>query len=1059
MKRLLLLAAGILGLFLQDASANITITPATGGTNICANKAVGGSSAGFTTLGNIIVTEVLAGDITNIAPAPHGLIINLPAGWQFNTAAIPTLSFTPGRNITSVNFISLTATSLNISIFATNTTLLDQVTIAGLQVQATSAGAAAGNMTASTATGLTGIVTGTTNFGSVSLQATATPSVTIVAAPAGPICSGTSVTFTATPVNGGTPTYQWRIGGAPVAGATNNTYVNNTLTNGNTVSVSMTATGCVAPAAVNSNTITMTVQTPPNVSVSGADTYCNSATISATLLGTGTVYYQGVRYNGTSTATPSTSQTITTPGTHTFYFRASSSAGCWGQQDSAKVTINRPPTLLTINPVSSALCAGDSTMLVATATAPNVEVLQEDFNAGATGWTITNLTGIANAYWQIRRSPGYTSSVAGDGSPYMEAAPDATGAGVTTTTIVTSPSFSLVGYTSASLSFNQYVPTYVGDSLVVVEYSTDGITWTPFIDMTGVTTGLPSWLSTTPTTTMAIPAGALGMPSVQLRWNYKSTWGFYWAIDNITVNATPQLSYTWGGPAVMSCTTCDTVMVTPSTAGANVYNVTSSVSGCAISAITTITLNPLPVVFNVTGGGSYCAGGTGVNVLLSGSEAGVNYDLYNGTTLIATLPGTGAALDFGPQTTAGGYYIYAANATTLCTATMADSAVIVINPLPATITGTSSFCAGSNITLTEITTGGTWSSSDITIATTDTAGTVTGVAAGIADISYTLSTGCSATYSVTVNALPVIAPITGNTAVCASGTTTLANATAGGSWSSTTTSVATIDAAGLVTGVAAGTSIISYTVTDGLGCTAAATVTETVATPPVTVILPAGTYVTMCHGNPANLVATTLTGTSYQWSVGGTAIAGATNHNYIATTPGIYTLAMDNGVCAWTLPGKTVLTDPIAVISYNTTGNYLYTGTFSTYQWFRNGVAISGATSGILLSPAPGSYSVVVADITGCTDTAAAYTILPTGINTPVQSVVVKVFPNPASDMIFIDAPVNVHAVVLSPDGRIAKTANGNSVNVSDLANGMYLIQVYNEQNVLLNTARFSKIN
>jgi hypothetical protein len=215
----------------------------------------------------------------------------------------------------------------------------------------------------------------------------------------------------------------------------------------------------------------------------------------------------------------------------------------------------------------------------------------------------------------------------------------------------------------------------------------------------------------------------------------------------------------------------------------------------------------------------------------------------------------------------------------------------------------------------------------------------------------------------------------------------------------------------------------------------------------------------MCHGNPANLVATTLTGTSYQWSVGGTAIAGATNHNYIATTPGIYTLAMDNGVCAWTLPAKTVLADPIAVISYNTSGNYLYTGTFSTYQWFRNGVAISGATSGILLSPAPGSYSVVVADITGCTDTAAAYTILPTGINTPVQSVVVKVYPNPASDMIFIDAPVNVHAVVLSPDGRIAKTANGNSVNVSDLANGMYLIQVYNEQNVLLNTARFSKIN
>jgi len=969
MKKFLLLAVVFLGLQAFKANAFITVTAGTGGTNICASLAVGGSSPAFTTLGNITITEGANNDITAGA---HALVITAPAGWQFNTAAPPTYTFTAGRNITSVTGGAFTATSLTINVNTGGTTLIDAFNIIGLQVQATSTASAAGNITASSAPGMFGIFVGFPSFAALSLSAL-----------------------------------------------------------------------------------------PNAVTVVGAGTYCGSGNITASLVGAGTIYYQGVQSGGVSVATPSASQLILTAGTNTYYFRARSAAGCWGPEGSAKVTINNPPSGLTAFPlISATICEGDSATVVAGAIAPNVELLQQDFNSGLGSWVITNTAGNATSFFQIRNSPGYNSIAAGDGSPYIQAAPDAA-AGITTTTLFTSPAFSTVGYTSASLSFNQYFQTYVSDTTVAVEYSTDGTTWTPFLDQLGATAGFTSWLSTAPNTTIALPAGALGQPSVQLRWNYKSLWGWYWAVDNIKVTGTPTLTYDWSGPAGLSCFTCDTVVITPAAFGTNTYTVSSTVAGCAATSTIDIISNPLPLPFMVTGGGNYCAGGVGLNVLLSGSEAGINYDLYTGGSVVTSLSGTGLPLDFGPQTTAGTYTVMGTNPGSLCASPMTDSAVIVVNPLPSPITGPTSLCEGDTIVLVDTTAGGTWSSTDITVANVDASGNVIGMAGGVADISYILTaTGCGVANTVTVNALPVVSAITGTTSLCVGSTTTLSNATPLGVWSSGASTIASIDAAGLVTAVAAGVTTISYSVTDGFGCTGIATTPDTVSAAPPSTIMPAGTYVTLCHGLNANLVGTLIAGATYQWSMGGTPIAGATDHNYHASVPGIYTLDMVNGACSWTLPAKTVLAAPNAVISYNMTGNYLYTGSFTTYQWFRNTVAIPGATSSILFSPTGGNYTVVVGDVTGCTDTSEVYNIASTGFNTVTTSVGVKVYPNPTSSMLYIDAPANVSMSIMTPDGRmVMEHITATSINVSGLANGVYMIRVYDENNVLLKAERFSKID
>jgi len=86
-------------------------------------------------------------------------------------------------------------------------------------------------------------------------------SVSIAAVPSGAICAGTSVKFTATPTNGGVgPTYIWKKGGIPIAGATAASYTSTALANNDKITVEMTSNAaCASGNPATSNEITVTV--------------------------------------------------------------------------------------------------------------------------------------------------------------------------------------------------------------------------------------------------------------------------------------------------------------------------------------------------------------------------------------------------------------------------------------------------------------------------------------------------------------------------------------------------------------------------------------------------------------------------------------------------------------------------------------------------------------------------------------------------------------------------------------------------------------------------------
>jgi hypothetical protein len=247
-------------------------------------------------------------------------------------------------------------------------------------------------------------------------------------------------------------------------------------------------------------------------------------------------------------------------------------------------------------------------------------------------------------------------------------------------------------------------------------------------------------------------------------------------------------------------------------AGSYTIIATDPVTGCtSTTSATTIFINPLPTVYTVTGGGSYCAGGIGMDIALTGSVTGVNYTLYTGLVAVATLAGTGTALDFGNQTTAGTYTVMATNTATTCTSMMIGTPVISISPLvtPSVLISTlpgAPICMGTTVGYTANPTNGgisptyTW--------------TVNGVAAGT-----------SATYSYMPANGDVIAITMTSSALCASPATATDNVTMTVTTPTVTATATPASCGNIVTLASAGAVTYSWSPSTGLSCGSCSTAT------------------------------------------------------------------------------------------------------------------------------------------------------------------------------------------------------------------------------------------
>jgi hypothetical protein len=302
-------------------------------------------------------------------------------------------------------------------------------------------------------------------------------------------------------------------------------------------------------------------------------------------------------------------------------------------------------------------------------------------------------------------------------------------------------------------------------------------------------------------------------------------------------------------------------------------------------------LNPtLPAVFNVTGGGSYCEGGDGLPVGLDGSELNTNYDLLLDETVVATEPGTGAAISFGNQT-AGTYTVIGTNVAgdttmtgqaeisetpnntiTLTSGAGTDNQSVCINSAITTITYSTSGATGATFSNLPDGVDGIWAGDVATISGTPTA-------TGTSNYTIELTGGCgsaSATGLITVNAIPEITNTTPGER-CGPGQVTLgATASAGTiNWYSVSTG-----GTSLGTGPSFTTASISMTTTYYVDATDNGCTTET-RTPVQATVNPlpgdAGAITGPALFTPGSSgitysVAPITAATAYHWSYSGTGV-------------------------------------------------------------------------------------------------------------------------------------------------------------------------------------------
>ena len=416
----------------------------------------------------------------------------------------------------------------------------------------------------------------------------------------------------------------------------------------------------------------------------------------------------------------------------------------------------------------------------------------------------------------------------------------------------------------------------------------------------------------------------------------------------------------------------------------------------------------------------------------------------------------------------GLYYIVATNSTTGCKATSPITSVQVnALPDPTTLpTGNTPICQNTTVTIgvVSVDTNVTyqWKVSGVNIAGATNSTFTTGTAGTYTLLATNKVTGCQATSAnivVTANTLPVaVASAAGKTTICQDDSAKLRATTGGISYQWRLNGNNIVGATDSVYYAKLGGNY-SVIVSNGSNCSATSNAVTITVNPRPAAYITYNTALEFCEGSAVVLQANASAGLTYQWLVNGVPNGNTANFD-IASTTGLYSLQVTNNFgCITTSDTLNVVVHPSPVPDIVRSGNNLSTATaYSAYQWFFNNNAIGGATAGSYFYTQNGAYKVRVTDAFGCEGFSDQYFITNLGIANTALGNTIKIFPNPTTGLINIDATVKIKVALRDVTGRsLIEASDVKQIDMGDVANGIYLLYISDMDGQLLRAEKVTK--